>query len=300
MPHMHIKKRRIRKLVLPKQYNLETIQIGVLVIGGEEIKVGLSNNGDVVLPAGIFGPQSKKNAYGYSYSDKTNPKESRYVTTNWIYPYGNTDAEMIAVDIYRKCYPKVEVSPYGIELQLYINKSGQKYVMAILNDDIREKYIMEAINLCLEIYGECYIFDGEICMDNSTKYQRCNWKILPPGEMPSQHIKKQLQVSGRNTDTYDVFRLEHMEKYKSEKIVEGINGFNGYYAYVFNKCCVLESAIYGNATYIIPKENWEKLSQKTKKELFDENKVIAKINHTEKWEKNINKELKELGIEFDV
>ncbi len=114
--------------------------------------------------------------------------------------------------------------------------------------------------------------------------------------MPSRHIKKQLGERGEKTDTYDIFRLEYMEKYNSEKIVEGINGFKGYYAFIFSKCCVLESAIYGNATYIIPKENWEILSQKTKKELFYENKVIGKIDHTAKWKQNVSDKFRMLEV----
>lgn len=97
-------------------------------------------------------------------------------------------------------------------------------------------------------------------------------------------------------DTYDGYRLRYIEKYHFEKVVEGINGFKGYYAYVFKKYCVLESAIYGNATYIIPKENWEILSQKTKKELFDEGYVIKKIDHTKSWEYNIRTIFKSLNI----
>ena len=154
----------------------------------------------------------------------------------------------------------------------------------------------EAVNILLEIYGVCYIFDGEIQLDYSSKRQRCNWEMLPPGEMPSRHIKKQLGERGEKTDTYDIFRLEYMEKYNSEKIVEGINGFKGYYAFIFSKCCVLESAIYGNATYIIPKENWEILSQKTKKELFYENKVIGKIDHTAKWKQNVSDKFRMLEV----
>ena len=95
--------------------------------------------------------------------------------------------------------------------------------------------------------------------------------------------------------TYDKY-MEYMEKYNSEKIAEGINGFKGYYAFIFLRCCVLESAIYGNATYIIPKENWEILSQKTKKELFDENKVIGKIDHSAKWEQNISDKFRMLKV----
>ena len=92
------------------------------------------------------------------------------------------------------------------------------------------------------------------------------------------------------------FILQSTEKYNSEKIVEGINGFKGYYAFIFSKCCVLESAIYGNATYIIPKENWEILSQKTKKELFDENKVIGKIDHTAKWKQTVSDKFRMLEV----
>ena len=186
--------------------------------------------------------------------------------------------------------------PYGIELQLFKSKDGQLYVIVVLTDEIRANYLKEAINILLEIYGVCYIFDGEIQLDYSSKRQRCNWEMLPPGEMPSRHIKKQLGERGEKTDTYDIFRLEYMEKYNSEKIVEGINGFKGYYAFIFSKCCVLESAIYGNATYIIPKENWEILSQKTKKELFYENKVIGKIDHTAKWKQNVSDKFRMLEV----
>lgn len=185
---------------------------------------------------------------------------------------------------------------YGIELQLFKSKDGQLYVIVVLTDEIRANYLKEAVNILLEIYGVCYIFDGEIQLDYSSKRQKCNWEMLPPGEMPSRHIKKQLGERGEKTDTYDIFRLEYMEKYNSEKIVEGINGFKGYYAFIFSKCCVLESAIYGNATYIIPKENWEILSQKTKKELFDENKVIGKIDHTAKWKQNVSDKFRMLEV----
>lgn len=39
-------------------------------------------------------------------------------------------------------------------------------------------------------------FDGEIQLDYSSKRQKCNWEMLPPGEMPSRHIKKQLGERG--------------------------------------------------------------------------------------------------------
>jgi len=257
-----IKGKRIRRVNLPKEYDISKIQIGIPVTKDEDKRVGLAENGDVVLPSGTFGAQSRKNAYGYAYADKSKPKERRYVSTNWVYPFGNTNASMVAADIYKECYPKEVVPPYEIELQLFANENRQQFVIADLTDEIRAKYLKEAINIFLEIYGICYIFDGVIQMDNSVRKQRCNWKILPPGQMPSRHIKNQLRDRGERTDTYSIYRLEYMEKYRPEKVVEGINGFKGYYAYVYENYCVLESAVYGNATYIIPKENWKILSQK--------------------------------------
>lgn len=291
-----INKKRIRKINIPKEYDIKQIQLGIPVVGDEARRVGLNNVGDIVLPSWSLGTTCKKNACGYSYADKTKPKERRYVSTGCGYPYGNTSASMVAFDIYKKCYPKIEVEAYGIELCLYENADNQQFVIVDMTDKIREKYMKEAINLMLEIYGKCYVYDGVIRIEKTIKRKRCNWEMLPPGEMPSKHIEKQVESMNQNIKAYDIARLNFIEKYNATMVVEGINGFNGYYAYLYEKCCVLESAFYGNATYIIPKDNWEKLSQKTKKELIDEKQLIAKINHTEKWEKDIESMLKKMGV----
>ncbi len=297
MVQVIIEKKRIKKFVLPKGYDINTLQIGIPVSNREAEMVGLNKIGDIVLPSSKFGIQSTKNAHGFSYPDKTKPKERRYVTTIWGHPYGNINASPIAVDIYKPCYPKIEVEPYGIELLLYEDEDNKKYVIAGLTTEIRKHFLKEVVNLFLEIYGKCYIFDEKIKLDNLKKRERCNWELLPPGEKPSIHMTKQLRASGQTTDTYDVFRLDSIEKYSYEKVVEGINGFEGYYAYLFEEYCVLESAVYGNATYIIEKENWEIMSQKTKKELLDNKCVISKLIHTKEWINNINKIFVKLGIE---
>lgn len=291
-----IEKKRTRTVCIPKEFDICKVQIGVPVKNDEAKKVGLVRVGDIVLPSGRFGAQSRRNAYGYYYADKTKPKERRYISTNWLHPFGNTNASEVPVDMYRECYPKIEVPPIGIELKLYKNEEGHHFVLVDLTPEIRKNYMLEAINLLLEIYGFCYVFDKDIVIESSERRQRCNWEILPQGEMPSKHLKKQISRSGKRSDSFSIFRHEYIEQYKAEKVVEGVNGFKGYYAYVFSKCCVLESAVYGNATYIIPKDNWEVLSQKTKKELFDENKIIAKFDHTAKWMQNIRNEFKTLEI----
>lgn len=292
--------KRIVTLQIPHTYDINKIQLGIHVMDNEAEIVGLKEVGDIVLPSGTFGPQSRKNAYGYSYADKTKPKERRYVSTNWVYPFGNTNASMVAADIYKECYPKIDVEAYGIELQLYEDESKQQFVIVNMTDDVRKKYTKVAINLMLEIYGKCYVYDDEIRIEKTIKRKRCNWEMLPPGEMPSRHVERQLKSMNQKTDTYDVARLNYMEMYNATTMVEGVNGFKGYYAYLYDNYCVLESAFYGNATYIIPKDNWEELSQKTKRELFDERKVVEKIDHTEKWKQNIARIFKKLGITKNV
>ena len=291
-----IRRTHVNSLRIPETYDIEKIQLGIPVTRAEAKKVGLLNVGDIVLPSGKFGNQSRKNAYGYTYADKTRPKEPRYISTNWIYPFGNTNASKVPVDIYRKCYPKIEVPAYGIELELYEGENRQQFVIIKMTDEIRKKYMQEAINLMLEIYGECYIYDGVIQIEKVIKRKRCNWEILPPGEMPSKHLERRLKLDNRRTDTYDMARLEYIETYRATDVVEGINGFRGYYAYLYEQYCVLECAVYGNATYIIPKENWEELSQKTKKELIDEKKLVEKIDHTAIWKTKIANTFKKLGI----
>lgn len=290
------KQSRIRKLRLPKGYDERKIQIGITADASRKQRLGLKNIGDIVLPSGNFGAVCMKNAYGYSYPDKTQPMEYRYITTNWIQPYGNENASSIACDIYKECYPKIEVPPTGIEIELFEDKNKNQYLIASLTDEVRTHHLVETVNIFLEIFGECYIYSDEFNMYDSPNRRRCNWEILPPGEKPSKHMSKMHSQQGKDIDSFNISRLKTIERFKYEEVVEGINGFQGYYAYVFKNCCVLESAIYGNATYIIPKENWEILSQKTKKELLDDNFVIKKVVHTENWEHNIYRNFNKLNI----
>lgn len=294
MANYRIAKTRIRKLTLPKGYQKEYVQIGIPVNNKNNDKLNLKNIGDMVLPSAKFGVVCEKNAYGYSYPDKNQPKVKRYITTIWSRPYGNENASEIAIDIYKKCYPVIEVPPTEIELGLFQDQYNKQYIVANLTNEIRKKHLVQAVNLFLEIFGECYVYSNEFSMSKSETRRRCNWQILPPGEKPSVHLSEQLVQREGNDYAYDIERLRVLDRYQAEQVVEGINGFEGYYAYVFKKYCVLESAIYGNATYIIPKENWEVLSQKTKQELQDEEVVIAKLIHNKHWSYSIRRKMKEL------
>lgn len=281
-----------RSLSFLKKNKRDNIKIGILVTEEDAQKLGLINIGDSFVPSPINGPTCEKNAIGYEYADKTQPKEYRYVSTIMVYPYGNIYADQVPVDQYRYCYPKVIIPPTEIELTLVANDSGSKFILANLEAGCPDSYYLYALNMFIEIFGRCFVFEENLVID--AKRTRVNWQILPPGERPSNHIKHFLEERKEDSDTFDAERLKIMEQYKSEEIVQGVNGFFGYFVYIFKNCCVLESAIYGNATYIIPKENWEDLSKKTKKELFDNRLLIAKIIHTANWEYEIRDLMKNL------
>lgn len=289
-----IRKGRVKTLKLPKGYDVSKLCIGVPVTDGEDIRIGLKEIGDVVLPSPEFGPVCERNANGYSFIDKTQEKEYRYVSTVRTQPYGNESAYPILIDIYRTCYPREEVPPTEIELLLASDGEGNQYVAANLTEEVRKEHLTEAVNLFLEIYGFCYIYSDSFETFDAMPRRRCNWKILPPGEMPSEHLRQFFERQGKSSETFEVDRLEFVEEYTPENAVEGMNGFDGYYAYIFQGHCVLESAIYGNATYIIPKENWEEMSQRTKRELLDEHRVEMKIVHNQSWHENFSQAMYKL------
>lgn len=272
---------------MPSGYDKKTIQIGIPAEKKEKETVRLFEIGDTILPSASW--RICERTHMVQLPDKSKPKEERYITTTWMQPYGNDNAAPVACDIYRKCYQRIEMPATEIEMLLFESNTHQQYIIANLSEAIRENYLVDAVNVFLEIFGECYIYSDEFTMDVGITKRRCNWEILPPGVKPSIHLAQQLISQGESADTYDVARLKELDRFLVEQVVEGINGFEGYYAYIFKKHCVLESAIYGNATYIIPKENWEVLSQKTKQELLNENVVIAKLIHTEKWKWELRK-----------
>ena len=125
MENIHITKSRINKLSLFSEYDPMNIEIGIPVLSNEKDVIGFKNIGDTILPSGNFGKVCKENAYGHKEIDKSKPKAERYITTNYIYPYGNTSAQKVPCDIYRKCWQKKIILPTSIELSLPRSRSSE-------------------------------------------------------------------------------------------------------------------------------------------------------------------------------
>lgn len=207
-----IQGKRIRSLKHIDKFNIETLEIGVQDINGRAEKIGLKSFEEIIVPSPDFGPCCEKNANGYSYADKTKEKKRRYICTNWIHPYGNENADSIPCDIYRECYPRIEVAPTEIGLTLHLNEKNERYIIACLTPEIREKHLISTINLFLELFGECTIFECLSTIGDEIKRHRCNWEILPPGEAPGKHFAKQLRLHGERTDTFNIFRLTNIAR----------------------------------------------------------------------------------------
>lgn len=269
-------------------FNVKNVRIGTLLDeSNKKIIPSLNNIGDTVLPLPGFGRFCKKNAQGYSYPDKSKPKELRTIFTFSFFPYGNTNLIERQVDVEKMCYQRVVVPPAGIELVL-IEENGNRYVVADLVQPTSDKIIL-AINMFVEIYGQCIVTDSDLKIPAGIKRLRCNWKMLPTGEWPSKHLDQYIYYHKDNINVKRYFqeRLEFIESLSPQIAYSGDNGFADYVAYLFDDICVLECAEYANATYIVPKDEWETLSKLTKYELFNTHLLIERIPHNTKWELKI-------------
>lgn len=194
-------------------------------------------------------------------------------------------------DIVRDVYPKIEVEPTNIEFIFIKNKSQEKFIVANIPDVDKEKYLKQTINMFLEVFGFCEIFTENFELATSkSNLKRCNWEILPPG-VKAKALAKKIEdklTKKKKKNSFEQYRLDVLNSYKPEQIVIGTGGFFGYYAYLFSSTCFLESGTYGNATYIIPKEDWENLSKLSKFELLKTDNVIKKVIHNQDWESEIS------------
>lgn len=293
-----IKQTRIAKSFhLPKSFNKALIELAVQIPENDPKKAGLNSLADCIVPDACLGNACKKNALGEIVVDKTKPKELRYVCSILTHPFGNKNASEIIVDINRECYQRTIIPPTDIMLSWIKTDSNKEYVKVVMTNDIREHHIIDAINLMLNIYGECIVFRDSSSLNSHTDLHFCNWTILPQGMKPSEYCKMLNQGHSNRKHLYDEDRLKIIENLNPLDWVIGSNGFKGYIAYKFIGFCIVESAVYGNATYFIPEENWLELTKKTKQELLNDELVLAKIIHSKNWYSELDKTIKNLNLQ---
>ena len=275
--------------------NKENIKIGVLATEEALIKMGIEKyeNGLSTLPSAAFGINCKRNAYGYSKADTTKPKQYRYIMTReWSWEQwvsgGGTETQTKFVDIYRMAYPRIEIPADEVELVLQESREKSRYFVAnlVIKDfEKQTRVIKQTINMFLEIFGYCQIFESGLDYGfDISKIKKCNWELLPRGvKIWIDEKNRTKQDNNEHKISYEQYRISTIQKMEPRETHVGKNGFKGYYAFVFCNICIFENSLYGNATYIVKNDNWERLSQMTKKELVSESKLIKRIIHNSKW-----------------
>jgi hypothetical protein len=303
---MIIKKKRVRNIATNAPFikNGQKYQVGISLssVSTSKLKqLGLEKAtvGDSVLPSAEFGPVSRYNAEGKSVPNKKLPKETMYRQAEWCWKQwagrGETIEVCKIVDVPYKRYPRTHFAPPSIELAVLTDSQGERVIVtpAIKYEVGNENDLTHGVNLILEIFGECRFFDDSLSQIIKVPLKRLNWSLLPPGERPWATLKNELQpiikqVSKGKRRVIEN-RLETINKHKPNFAAVGTGGFSGYVVLGFPKInlYVLESLLYGNATYILGSD-WKNLSQLTKKEILANELHEERIIHQESWYEKIN------------
>jgi hypothetical protein len=301
---MITKKKKIRKI---EPYN-RMIPLGndamVAVINPDSKlleKIGFSKepkNGDTVLPR-PQGEVSMFNAEGKQLVHKNLPMETAYRTIEWHWTEWHGRYDRIERSDFRdrpyKRYPRTFVSPPGLELTVMTDVDGNRVLSTPVVKDWKNNKndLIHAVNLILEIFGECVFYNEKMERLIKAPILRLNWRLLPPGQRPFQALRRELEnvfssIKGGNR-SFTEHRLEIINAYNPDFAALGQGGFYGYVVLGFTKkdMYVLESLLYGNATYVFG-ENWESLSKKTKAEILDKNLQKDRVIHHKAWDKEIS------------
>jgi len=303
---MIIKKRRIRDIYLYIRHIKDGTKIIVGISGLDRFFPILTHigfpkpyqNGQSILPPGVFGPISIYNAEGKNIVHRDQPMETAYREAEWHWqewngPYDRVDRSRI-VDVPYKRYPRTFVEPPSIELMIGVGSDGQALLVSpsIEKKEKNKDILLHTINLYLEIFGECQFFTEALDAILKAPIVKLNWEILPQGEMPWQQFKKRLEPlierAPKGKQPLLEYHLEVVNSYKPDFHAIGHGGFYGYIVHGFSSrnLFVLESIYYGNATYVFG-EKWEELSKMTKAEILNEKLQKDRIIHSEGWQDKI-------------
>jgi len=303
---MIIRQRRIRNLDRYLGYlDKETsVVVGISNISDFRDKlreVGFSDNletGESVLPSPTFGLISQYNAEGKIIVHRDQTKETAYrqVEWNWVEWHGpyRVDQSKI-VDVPYERYPRSFIPPPSIELNIAATTDGEPIVVGpvITYAEENEPLLLHVINLFLEIFGECSLFTENLEKIIRQPVRRLNWRVLPPGRWPWERLRTEIEPiiseAPRGNQPVIQHRLETINSYGPNFTAVGQAGFRGYLIFGFEvkNLYVLESAFFGNATYVFG-EDWERLSRMTKAEILDRNLQTDRIIHREGWENRIH------------
>lgn len=266
------------------------------------IELGFSmelKDGEKILPS-IINSATARNAEKFYVVDRTKPKEKYYQTLWWTRREwagrGETREVSDFVDIPRERFPRIEYSPYSIELTLKYDEDRHLLIETepIEFSDKNEKLLINTINIFLTNFGECEILTDNFEKLIPTQIIRLNWEVLPQGEYPWERIQRDLEkISEHKSKTARKMLLdkcEYINSFHPNFRAYGKSGFSGYVIFGFKSrnMYVLESVYTNNATYVFGTD-WENLSQLSKAEILNAGLQDARLIHNNNWKHDINK-----------
>ncbi|PIQ81446.1 MAG: hypothetical protein COV78_00145 [Candidatus Pacebacteria bacterium CG11_big_fil_rev_8_21_14_0_20_34_55] len=304
---MTITKKRIRKIKtnFPHIEDNQEIYFGISVnsVNTKKIKdIGFEipiQVGDAVLPKAM-GPTSSFNSIGKELVRKDLPKEERVVQTReWTWKDWGGHQHSRWVDITKNCYQRDIIEAPSVELQIFNSDSASNLVLTPMftMGKSSEDEMLHAVNLLLELFGECTVYNKELEGILPTPTRKLNWKILPQGTLPwhkiEPHLRPIINKSSQGNRAFIEKRLHLLAGEKPSFCAVGTAGFSGYVIFGFkNKSIyILESIYYGNATYVLG-DDWKKLSRLTKAQIINRELAEERIIHSTHWWNNMKKVFK--------
>jgi hypothetical protein len=248
-------------------------------------------NGLIFIPKPYNGIMAQRNTVGEFLSDKSKPKETAYRAQSWSLKDWGGNIHSGTSEVPYKRYPKIFIDPFGLN---FILLNDKQYL--VINKQFNKKKseydkIKSAINLTLELFNkaETFILDVDTDMLKPVR-QSVPWEILPQGVRiwnAFKDVANSNQVS-KSAKILIEERFKYLEEFKPDIEYQGTAGYSGYIAFAFSSknIYVLDSILYGNATYIFG-GNWEEISQLTKKQIIDDNLYKYRIIHDKKWKTEI-------------
>ena len=118
--------------------------------------------------------------------------------------------------------------------------------------------------------------------------KRLAWTALPTGVQPFAAVLDHFTriAQSRPERAIDLERLRQIAGLGPDEIWLGRDEFTGYAVFVFRAAgvSVLDCPVYGNAIYVIEREQWEVLARRTKVELLrDHSARVRRIVHRGDW-----------------
>lgn len=252
----------------------------------------------IVVPRPYLGINSQRNTVGEYIPDKSKHKIIAYRPSTYrLKDWGGYWHEGTCEVPYLK-YPSIFIKPKNFKFQII--KSNKKEILIVnkefINDETEYKDIKFCFNLFLEIFKEAETFTmDKNSFQLKTPIKEVDWEILPKGTKIWKSFKDKKLFNKISLSSQKLLkdRFEYIETFKPNREFQGIGGYTGYVVFCFDseRTYVLDSIIYGNATYIFL-DKWENFSKLTKKDIILNHYEKARIIHSNDWKKKLAKELK--------